>query len=306
MSVIASSRMGRVRVVIAMVASGRRSLGRFAGAARDDQPHVQGWAMDVSTGHFALVAGLLSATAPLTAFVIKLFEVKLSSQKQRHKIAQANAKQQHKITTEYLDRALKAETPLATRHALLRFLATKANDHGDRLTTWAKAELAVADVQVRPFEEKVNEALVAIQKAKDVPSLKAAEAMLQLAVGKRRLLDAPPAPIAPTPEAIRAGFFANAKGLEGLDMAGQFLAGAKLAYTTLTDAKFTGADLRGVSFQGADVRAADFSDADLRGARFYTADCRGANFANALLHHVDFEKARLEKADLEALNLTER
>jgi uncharacterized protein YjbI with pentapeptide repeats len=249
------------------------------------------------------ITALVAAVPPVTAAVIKFFELALKWQSQRHEITQSREAQIHKITTEYLDRALNPETGLGIRHALLRFLAAPAKGE-DRLRSWAKSELESLKPRFDPVEKEIEKALEAVNKSKDEAALKQAHAALQLAQRKQRDLLAP-APAPPlTAAALRAGVI-NTKDLQGLDMHGEDLNRADLAYRTLTGSNFSGANLAGANFQGCDLRAANFVNADLTRARLYLCDLRGGNFKGAKLHGADLGKARVEGADFTDANLSE-
>jgi uncharacterized protein YjbI with pentapeptide repeats len=251
------------------------------------------------------IVALVAAIAPVTAAVVKGFELLLKWQTQRHEIALASAAQSHKITTEYLDRALNPDTAIGIRNQLLRFLAAPAKKGEDRLQVWASIELRSVQFVLAPFEKEIEAALAAVSKAKDEAALRAAEAKLRLAQSKHRDVLAPPPPAPLTPEAIRAGLFdMKQSGLEGLSLPGADLHGAPLNTARLMGADLHGANLKHASFLSADVRGANFEGADLTETVFYGADCRGASFVNAKLCHANFTRAHVERANFAGADLT--
>ena len=242
-----------------------------------------------------IIAGILGAIAPLTAWVNARAKIKLQEQAQ-----------QHKIVTGYLDRALDPEVPLAIRQQLLRFLSTSA---GPQIENWAKTELRLVDAVVEGMDHAIEEAEKARKWARNPQSLREAERRLADAVRQR--LSAGGMKVRPPPSvaALKAGFYAHSeRSVIGIDMRGKDLEGASLAYANLQGSTFADARLRGASFQGADLRAADmsgadlgnarFNDADVRAAKFCNSDLRGADFHKAYLHGADFSGAQLEHADL--------
>lgn len=253
----------------------------------------------LNASNVTTVTALIAGIAPATAGVLRFFEFLMKWQSQRHEIEKSQTEQSHKITTDYLSRALNPETPIAIRSALLRFLATPANKKGaDRLQLWASAELAALQPFTGPIQKQIEEALNVVNKATDEKGLRAAEAKLQLALGKQHALLAPPPKAPLTPEAIRAGLFNVSKtGLEGLSMPGENLEGAALRGCNLMSADFRGANLRDAELSGSDLRGARFEGADLTGVTFYEADARGAKFVKAILIKARLWQTHVEQAD---------
>jgi hypothetical protein len=255
----------------------------------------------------AVITGIIAAIAPATAAVWKWYELQLAKQRQTHEIALATQRQNHdialaqaaqvhKITTEYLDRALKPETPIAIRHALLRFLAADS-DGEHRLRTWANSELETLKPVVMPIQQAVERALVAVNNASDEKALQQAQVALRLAQSKERDLLGP-APQPPrTAAAIRAGFIETGQELPGLNMTGEDLHGSKFPGAKMVGANFSKANLSTTFFIGGDVRGASFEVANVSRTAFYETDLRGANFSGADLRGSNFEKARAEKAN---------
>jgi uncharacterized protein YjbI with pentapeptide repeats len=284
------------------------ALAAFAGLAwlayRAGVAEGAWWA---SPAGVALVAALLGAIAPATAFVVSWARIALEAQKQDHdiKIAvaeqdhaikTATAQQEHAVTTDYLSRTLSSELPLATRHQLLRFLATSSKDR-DRLQVWAKAELRRIDVDFEHYTSEVKAQHEAIARAKDVSEVRLAEAKLRALTAREGSARGEPVHPAPTPEAIRAGFFRE-KELPDSQFANAKLDGAQLNFANLAGSVFSNADLRKAEFFHANLRLCEFVGADLKGARLGGADCRGANFTRADLQDAILEQIRLEGADL--------
>jgi uncharacterized protein YjbI with pentapeptide repeats len=98
-----------------------------------------------------------------------------------------------------------------------------------------------------------------------------------------------------------------------IDLAGLYLAGARLNSTDLTDwdlsranlsgAWFLNADLIGTWLIGADLSGARLSSADLSNAQFVDADLSEADLIYAKLSSTGFRGARLVGADLRYTNL---
>lgn len=264
--------------------------------------------MDLGSGEATTIAVLLAAVAPVTTLIYKLSEVLLKFLAHRHEVGRARTEQLHAITTQYLDRALSPSTPLAIRNALLRFLATPAKPE-QRLQMWAKTELELIGPLVNPIEKQLEHAYAAVNAATNPAALQAAQRNLRLAQEKYHdLLNPPPDDHEVTPEAIRAGFFANSriggkKSLSGLDMRATDLRAAKLQFCDLFAANFSGSDLVGATFQGSNLRASVFSKTTLVDGFFTDADCRGATFEDADLRGSVFHSARLEGANMKAARI---
>jgi hypothetical protein len=236
--------LARMAAVAAMVGLGWL----IYGAGRSD---VVWWSSPAGVTLLTLVVG---AIAPVTAFVLSWAKLQLEAQRQahdirlaeakqahdldeanarqKHEIESARAHQEHAITTDYLSRTLSSELPLATRHQLLRFLATPPKDPS-RLQVWAKEELRRIDAMFERYTRDLEAQHEAIAKAKDVTELRLAEAKLKALTVQGSASRGEPTQPTVTPEALRAGFF-QLKNLgevsfpaENLDKAQ--LLGAKMA-----------------------------------------------------------------------------
>ena len=82
------------------------------------------------------------------------------------------------------------------------------------------------------------------------------------------------------------------------------LSGSDLSGTNAFRAKFVNAKLRGTRLDGAKLSEADFTKADLRGASLKDADLRRARFFRADLRGADLTGARLRGADLTRADLS--
>jgi hypothetical protein len=246
-----------------------------------------------------LVALILAAVPPITTAVYKAYELRLRTLAQNHALDLAREEQAHKITTDYLDRALDPDTPIARRHQLLRFLAAEGNDYGARLRTWAGSELKIVGAIVKPIEREVEAAREEMERAKNAGALKAAEARLLLAERKQADLMTSPRQAPVTAAAIRGGAFSMSEHrLIGLKMPNEDLQRAALQYTNLTGSDLQGSNLARAVLQGADLRTANLTDAILSHASLHEADLRGSILKRADLRHTDLTRARLERADL--------
>lgn len=250
------------------------------------------------------VALILAAIAPVTTAVYKAFELALRWQSQRHEISLAREDQAHKITTDYLDRALDPETGIAKREQLLRFLSAEGKDHHEHLRAWAKKELEAVDPIMRPLRKEVEKALASIEKAKDATELRAAEAALTLVRDKEASLLAPPKRPPITEAAIRAGAFSTSKytahenALVGVQMPGTNLQESPLTAVKLMNANFEGTNLAMSRFRASDLRGANLNGANLQRVNFGDADLRGATLVGADLTNAVLLQTHLESADL--------
>ncbi len=91
---------------------------------------------------------------------------------------------------------------------------------------------------------------------------------------------------------LRDGSFFRSE-LSGSDLSGANAFRAKFVNAKLRETNFDGAKLSEVDFTKADLRGASFRDADLRRARFFRADLRGADFTGARLKGADLTRADL-------------
>lgn len=82
------------------------------------------------------------------------------------------------------------------------------------------------------------------------------------------------------------------------------LSGSDLSGTNAFRAKFVNAKLRETRLDGANLAEADFTKADLRGASMKGADLRRARFFRADLRGADLTGARLKGADLTRADLS--
>lgn len=101
--------------------------------------------------------------------------------------------------------------------------------------------------------------------------------------------------------------------LEGADLSGLALAGARLQAARLAHTSLRGCDLRNARFNSADMRGCDLRDADLRGASVHRADLTGADLRGArfdtfgvggqrlCVSPASFQDARWEREHLEAI-----
>jgi hypothetical protein len=242
------------------------------------------------------IAVYIAVAVPVTVAIGNLARIVLEWLNQRHKIKTTVIEQTHNITAHYLDRALDPQVPLALRHQLLRFLAT-SDPKGDRLRTWAQAELERVGSIVQETNRAVENAEKELNSATTPSQVEAAERKLTEAVRRQRSLMEPPIQPSITAAALRAGLIAE-KQLNGLEMKNESLKEMQLNYRELRGADFSESDLTGARLQGCDLRAACFRKSNLTKTVFYEADLRGANFQQAILENTDFHQARLEGADL--------
>lgn len=285
----------------------------------------------------ALVAVVVGAVAPLTAFVVSWAKITLDAQRQSHEIkhaevkqnheianakaqqshdiaqakarqehdiAESKAKQEHGITSDYLAKALDIELPLATRYQLLRFLATPHQDKA-RLQTWAAAELKRIDPafeRLTQDQRAVREEMAAAKTAEQVAAaeakLRALNARSESASGK------PPAP-GLSIEALKAGIFVY-KELGPLALPKADLDGVDLQGASFGGSNFSGATMRSANLYDVDAPQCNFNGADLKGARLQGADVRGGSFVGADLQGAALEKTRLDGADLTDASLEEK
>lgn len=229
-------------------------------------------------------------------------EIAQAQAKQAHDIEKSQAEQSHAITGDYLAKALDAGLPLATRHQLLRFLATSATDK-TRLQSWAKAELRRIDPMYEQYTKDVQAAHEAIASAADVRQLKLAEAKLKaLSTRAESTRGKPPRPDV-TPAALRAGIFTSGSDLGELNLPGANLDGATMYQVRMAGSNLEGASMKECQIWSADLKLCNFNDADLSGASMGSSDCRGASFVNANLAGARLQGTRLEGADLTGATL---
>lgn len=76
-----------------------------------------------------------------------------------------------------------------------------------------------------------------------------------------------------------AYWLGDGSNLEGADLFGRELYGARFTSANLKDADLRNANLNHASFWKADLRGADFRGANLEDASFHKADCRGAIYS---------------------------
>jgi len=108
---------------------------------------------------------------------------------------------------------------------------------------------------------------------------------------------------------LRGARLRNAS-LAGADLRGAHLGGADLAYISLAGAKLWSAQLNQAALMGANLRNADVGSADLSGANLTYAvlkgaDLTGANLAGADLTNADLQGAKIEDADFTAAKLAQ-
>jgi hypothetical protein len=108
---------------------------------------------------------------------------------------------------------------------------------------------------------------------------------------------------------LRGARLRNAN-LAGADLRGAQLGGADLAYTSLAGAKLWSAHLNQAAMMGANLRNADVSRADLTNANLTYAvlkgaDLSGANLAGADLTNADLQGAKIDGADFTAAKLAQ-
>jgi hypothetical protein len=241
------------------------------------------------------ISGYIALAVPITVAISNLAKLCLEWLKQNHEIKTSRIEQSHKITTQYLDRALDPSVPLAIRHQLLRFLATPDNS-GDRLQCWAEREMKRVGPIVEATDQALQDAEKAILAAKSPDEVNAAERKLKIAMkGQQRLLEAP-AEVEPSAAAFRAGLVKR-RNLIGLNMTGQNLKGADFFYRKLRGANFSNSDMTRARFGSSDLRGANFQSGNLDRATFEAADLREASFRDAKLIEVNFLSARLEGVD---------
>lgn len=249
------------------------------------------------------IAAYVALAVPITVTISNLAKIAIEWLRQEHEIGESKIQLSHQITTNYLDRALDPNVPLAIRHQLLRFLATP-DLRGERLNIWAKTELA----RVGGLVEETNRAVVAAEEALRAATssveLRQAEIKLAEAVRKQHGLLKPPVTPPVTAAAIRAGLVEERK-LNGLEMPDADLSTADFIYRELRGANFKNTDFTDASLQGCDLRAADMSGATLVKTTLYMADLRGANLTGAKIHRCKFQKARLEGADLSGADIVD-
>jgi uncharacterized protein YjbI with pentapeptide repeats len=265
-----------------------------------------------SPASVALLAGIVGAIAPLTAFIGSWAKIQLDAQRQRHDMAQAKAKQahdindarvkqEHQITTDYLSRTLSSELPLATRHQLLRFLTTDPANPA-RLQAWARAELRRIDSQYEQLTKDVQAVHDEIAGAKDVEALRLAERKLK-AISTRAASAAgkPPLPEVSI-EALRAGVFAH-EDLGELKFRGAALRDVVLSMCKFSGSDFEGADLTDSSLGQVSATLCNFNSANLSGANMWKGDFRGSTMVGATLSQADLRQARLDGVDLSGATL---
>ncbi len=91
---------------------------------------------------------------------------------------------------------------------------------------------------------------------------------------------------------LRDGSFFRSE-LNGSDLSGANAFRAKFVNAKLRETRFDGAKLSEADFTKADLRGASFKDADLRRARFFRADLRGSDLTGARLKGADLTRADL-------------
>lgn len=252
--------------------------------------------MDLNGEQLTKIVAALASIAPLTAGVVKLLELAMKSSAQKHEIRQAEREQTHKMTIEYLSRALDPSTPLAIRNAHLRYLAAEATDRRSQLQVWATTELARLEPMIRPLEKEVEAAHQKVNAAKDSKELQEAEQQLLFSKSKlRELLEEPVTPL--NASTIRAGKF-RLSDLSGRHLGGLNLRGATLTLAKLQGTQMLNSDLTRAHFGNADLRGANLENAILEDAFLVNSDCRAAIFVGANLNGASFEGAHLEDADL--------
>lgn len=102
---------------------------------------------------------------------------------------------------------------------------------------------------------------------------------------------------------LRGARLRNAN-LSGADVRGAQLGGADLAYTSLAGAKLGTAHLNQAAMLGANLRNADVSRADLSGANLAYAVLKGADLSGANLRGADLTNADLQGAKIEGADFT--
>lgn len=242
------------------------------------------------------IAGYVAIAVPVTVALGNLARIILEWLSQHHKIKTTIVQQTHNITTNYLDRALDPQVPLALRHQLLRFLATP-DINGSRLQTWAQGELKRVGTIVDETNRAVEDAEKELHSAKSAAQVAAAERKLMEAVRRQRSLMEPPIRPPLTAAALVAGLISD-KELNGLEMRDVDLRKMELIYRELRGADFSKSNLSNARLQGCDLRVANFEGANLEETSFYKADLRGANLQQTKLVRTDFHQAQLEGADL--------
>jgi len=245
----------------------------------------------------ALVTAIVGAIAPATTFIVSWAKIRLDDKRQ-----------QHEITSDYLNRALNAELPLATRHQLLRFLST-APRQGDRLHGWAREELKRIGPAYERQERDAEQIQKEIANAKSPKDLELAERKLQAVIGRtERSMADPPKPKL-TLAALKSGVFrfedVGGLALPNADLSGAEILGLKMADSDFTGAKFVKArltlsDCRRSKFDGADMLRADFHGTDLRGASFVNANLTMSDLSQSHLQACDFSSAILDGAEMTA------
>ena len=118
----------------------------------------------------------------------------------------------------------------------------------------------------------------------------------------------------PAPEVNWQRCILDGLELEGVDLSGarlrdgsffrSELSGSDLSGVNAFRAKFVNAKLREVRLDDANLAEADFTKADLRGASLKGADLRRARFFRADLRGADLTGARLRGADLTRTDLS--
>jgi uncharacterized protein YjbI with pentapeptide repeats len=94
---------------------------------------------------------------------------------------------------------------------------------------------------------------------------------------------------------LRDGSFFRSN-LSGSDLSGASAFRAKFVNARLRETKLDGAKLSEADFTKADLRGASLEGADLRRARFFRADLRGADLTGARLRGADLTRADLSGA----------
>jgi hypothetical protein len=244
----------------------------------------------------ALVSTLVGAIVPTTAFIANWAKIQLDTRRQAYEIAQAQAKQTHEITTDYLNRALDPAFPIALRYQLLRFLSTSEKD-GHKLENWAEGELKRLDPILQSLSRDVEQAHAAVLKATDPKELLVAEEKLRSALGRLGNATEEPKPPPVTPAALKAGFMLY-KNLGSVEFLGEDLRDANFQGCKLVNSDFTRSDLSNANFYEADARGSCFLDCNLTHASLRSADLRGANLRHSDLSGTKLTKARLEGSEL--------
>lgn len=241
------------------------------------------------------IATYISIVIPVTVILINVAKIFLAWLSQKHSINTSNIQLNHQIITNYLDRALDPNVPLAIRHQLLRFLSTPDKD-GSRLSSWAESELNRIGEIVEEANKAVLDAEKELNEAKTLQQIKSAEEKLSKAFKKQKSLLEPPQKPPINAASLKAGLVEDQQ-LDGISLCNLDLYNMNLVYRSLKGADFSNSNLSSSSLQGCDLRGSTFENANLESTQFYRADLRGAKFQKAKISYTKFEGARLEGAD---------